>query len=180
VNRVPRAYLVHRLAGRTRLRIRERRQDTDYFDRVHRQLIWLPGVESVRVNSGTGSVLVLHPDTPYATLERRLQALELFRIVPGREPSEAPLATLQTGVARLDGLVGSGLAGGLDLRTLAVMAAAGLAIRQMARGEVLGPGLPLLWNAFELILRRGGTREKDLPGDRDGGAVRRRPVGGSQ
>jgi hypothetical protein len=161
VSPTPKAYLVHRLPGRVRLRVREKRQDTDYFDRVRRQLAWLPGVESVRVNAATGSVLVLHPDMPYADLERRLQALELFALVPEAEPVTPPLAGVRAGMARIDALLGSSFPGGLDLRTLVVMGAGALALRQIVRGEVLGPGLPLLWSAMELVLRQGGPGEGD-------------------
>ena len=34
-----------------------------------------------------------------------------------------------------------------------VIAAVGLALRQMFRGELLGPAMPLLWSAIDLAIR---------------------------
>ena len=45
----------------------------------------------------------------------------------------------------------SGTAGNVDLRTLAFLGLMGLTLHQVLRGQVLGPALPMLWNAFSLI-----------------------------
>ena len=153
---VPRAYIVHRLPGRLRLRIRDRRQDPDYFAAVRRELEAVPGIDSVRVNGNTGSILLLHPQVPHAQLASRLRELELFELAVGPEPAVPALASVRSMISELNQAVDSGSSGGVDLRALVVLAGLAIAIRQMMRGELLGPALPLLWSVAELAMRSDG------------------------
>ncbi len=56
----PRATVVHQMAGRTRLRIPDKRRDQPYFDQVADRLRELPGVTQVEANATTASVLIEH------------------------------------------------------------------------------------------------------------------------
>ena len=59
------AYIVHQISGRVRLRIKTRRQDQAYFEALRRQLEPLECIETVRVNSNTGSIILRHSARPY-------------------------------------------------------------------------------------------------------------------
>ena len=151
-----RAYIVHQLPGRVRLRIKEKRQDEAYFDEIRRQLQPVDGIEHVRVNCNTGTIIVRHPEKPYAELETEFRRLQLFEIAEGSEPETPALKPLISGISKIDRLINEESAGIANLRTLVVVAAVLLAIRQFRRGELLGPALPLLWNALELVGRFNG------------------------
>ncbi len=147
------AYIVHQIPGRVRVRIRERRQDQAYFDELRGQLQSLDCIEDVRVNSNTGSIILRHPETSYAEVETGLRQRNLFEIAAGPEPETPALKPLLAGISRIDQLIREESAGSTNLRAIVVVAAVALAIRQFRRGELLGPALPLLWNALDLATR---------------------------
>ncbi len=151
-----RAYIVHQIPGRVRLRIREKRQDQAYFDEICTQLQALECIEAVRVNCNTGSIIIRHPQRCYGEVETELRRLRLFEIAEGSEPDTPALKPLLSGIARIDRLIDEESSGIANLRTLAVMAVVLLAIRQFRRGELFGPALPLLWHALELAGRFNG------------------------
>jgi hypothetical protein len=153
---IPRAQIVHQVQGRLRLRIQERRKDADYFEAVREHLEDLPGVESVRVSSVTGSVLVLHPELEFDALAPRLWDCELFHLLAGPPPEVPSFAPLQSGLAGIDRLLGEGTGGGVDLRTIVFIATMGMAISQIMRGQIMAPAFNLMWNAMGLVLRNAG------------------------
>ena len=150
------AYIVHQTPGRVRLRIRERRQDQAYFDELRAQLQSLDCIEDVRVNCNTGSIILRHPDSSYAEVETALLQLKQFDIAEGPEPETPALKPLISGITRIDQIIKEESSGIANLRTLVIVAAVVLAIRQFRRGNLLGPALPLLWNALELAWRFNG------------------------
>lgn len=152
------AYIVHRIPGRVRLRIRDKRQDQAYFEALCRQLQPLDCIEDVRANCSTGSIILRHAETPYAEVEAELRQLQLFDIAEGPEPETPALRPLQSGLSRIDQLIREESSGITNLRTIVIVAAVLLAIRQFRRGELLGPALPLLWNALELAGRFNGWK----------------------
>jgi hypothetical protein len=150
------AYIVHQISGRVRLRIKTRRQDQAYFDELRGRLESLDCIETVRVNSNTGSIILRHPARPYAEVEAAMRQLGLFEIATQAEPPTPALAPLLSGISRIDQLIDEESAGVVNLRTFAVVAVILLAVRQIRRGELLGPALPMLWNALELAGRFNG------------------------
>ncbi len=154
------AHIVHRIPGRVRLRIRNKRQDQAYFAELLGQIQSLDCIEDVRVNSNTGSIILRHPERPYAEVETALQQLKLFDIAEGPEPETPALKPLISGISRIDQIIKEESSGIANLRTLVIVAAVLLAIRQFRRGNLLGPALPLLWNALELAWRFNGWASK--------------------
>lgn len=147
---LPKAYIVHRVRGRLRLRIREKRQDSDYFQSVRARLASLEGVTEVSCSDNTGSVVVVHPELSFAELRLPIQSLELFELVEGAEPQSQALSPLFEGFAWMDRSLGDASMGKFDLRSLAVIALLGLSARQIMRGNIIGPAVPMLLNALSL------------------------------
>jgi hypothetical protein len=73
-------------------------------------------------------------------------------------PAIEPLRSSLSGIGNL---VREGTAGSVDLRTLAFIGMMGLTLHQILRGQVLGPALPMLWNAFSLIGNISGSQQPD-------------------
>jgi len=147
---LPQAYIVHQVRGRLRLRIREKRQDPDYFQAVCVRLEALPGVIGVSCNNTTGSLLLLHPELPYAELAPQLQGLDLFELVDGPEPKTPALAPVFEGFSRINDAVAEGSTGKIDLRSLAFIGLMGLSAQQIYRGNIVGPAVPMLLGALTL------------------------------
>ncbi|MEN8180331.1 MAG: HMA2 domain-containing protein [Pseudomonadota bacterium] len=147
---LPRAYIVHQVRGRLRLRIREKCQDPDYFQAVCVQLESLDGVTDVSFNDATGSLLLLHPELPYAELAPLLQRLALFELVDGPEPKSLALNPVFEGFSWMNHALSEGSAGNVDLRSLAFIGLIGVAAQQLYRGNIAGPAIPMLLGALSL------------------------------
>jgi hypothetical protein len=149
----PLARIVHQTRSRVRLRIAEKRKDPGYFEDLRDQLATVPGITELKINSTTGCVVLLHPELPWSELEPGLRMAELFEITDTPEPARPALEPLTSGLSRMDQAVTSGTDGSVDLRTLAYVGLMGFTISQALRGELLGPAIPLLFNAMSLLDR---------------------------
>jgi hypothetical protein len=153
---LPCAYVVHQIPGRLRLRIREKCKDRQYFEELRRRLDSLSGVDEIRINSITGTILLLHPEQPYAQVADQLRQLRLFEITEGAEPGSSALASLSSALATVDKALAGSSGGSVDLRALAYIGLMVFTVRQIMRGQVLGPALPMLWQALSLVGRING------------------------
>jgi hypothetical protein len=144
------AYIVHRTRGRMRLRVRAKRHDQAYFDALCAELQPLECFDSVRANSNTGSLILRYAESAAAEAESQLRHSPLLQLTAEAEPTTPALKPLLSGIYSFDQMIEEESAGLLNLRTLVVIAVALLAIRQIRRGELLGPALPMLWNALTL------------------------------
>ena len=149
----PRAYVVHQLRSRVRLRIKAKRNDYPYFEGVRRELDLLPGVDEVRINPTTGTILLVHPEQPFEQLLSRLQRSELFECMECAEPQDSALAPVSNGLSMIDKALFDSSEGRLDLRALTYIGLMVVTLLQIRRGNLLGPALPFLWQAFSLLGR---------------------------
>ena len=148
---LPEAYIVHQLAGRVRLRIKEKRQDPDYFAEACSRIDTLDGVTGVSANPNTGSLLLSHPDLPFAELAAQLKGLGLFEIVVApATPHRSALQPVLSSFTMINEELAVGSSGSIDLRTLAVISLLGIALYQLYRGNVIGPAIPMLISAWDL------------------------------
>ena len=123
------AIIEHQLPGRLRLRIPTRRGDVSFFQRVVQALSECPEIEEVYATPLTGSILVRHSGSVQAitaaAAERKFFEVgdrpEKARQVP--PASSSPLDAAATGLA-------------------------GLAVFQIARGQVIGHAAENFWNAY--------------------------------
>lgn len=161
---IPVANIVHQARGRMRLQVWEKRKDHAYFETVRPQLEALADIDEVRVNSITGSIVLLFTLQSHAELKNSLQQLALFEIAEDVHQETTAFTSLDSGLTGIEQVLKSGTAGGVDLRTVAFLGMMGLTIHQILRGNVLGPALPMIWNAYSLIDRIGNTTT-DLPPD---------------
>jgi hypothetical protein len=134
----PRARIVHKAAGRVRVRIEKPYRSEELAERVRTRLEDHPSVESVQTNVRTGSVLVTggHGDALRAALN---EAVEIIEEAGPEGVREAGMETLVTLVKGVDARLGGASGGRLSLRWLVPAAFVGVGIRQLIR-EGLGVG----------------------------------------
>jgi hypothetical protein len=151
----PKAHIMHRIVGRTRLRIPARRGDNPYFTELITKLGAVPGVDDVTVNPLTGSILIQHNDDADRLLEQ-LRELRLFHLVPPEAEDLNPNLTLQLAekLKRTDDRLSTLTGGRIDLNAAMIVALLAGAGFQFLRGAVLPPGASLLWYAFGLAWLR--------------------------
>jgi hypothetical protein len=149
----PVAAVVHRLPGRMRLRISDRRGDSGYFEMLALELAMLDQVRGVSVNAAAATVLLRYdePLDPLLDVARSEGLFALTDLAPRLEPIEHRLRQV---FSSADGAVREATAGELDLVSAAALGILGLAALQTLRGQVLGPALNLAWYAGSLLLVR--------------------------
>ncbi len=145
-----RAYAVHHVPGRTRLRIPERRGDPAFFEEAARRLARVPGVHRVDANPLTGSVLVHHAGDLDSLLDEAFgsDAGELMQFVLG---SPALARLVRADIGAVDGTIRRWSGGELDLGTVAAFGLIGLAGVQLMRGQQAA--VSFAWYATELMRR---------------------------
>jgi hypothetical protein len=133
----PLAEVEHRIPGRTRLRLRDRRRDAGFFTTLEAALREAPGVREVRADPRTGGVLVLHPDGEADRVfdfARDRGLFELARPAGAVPQRPRPAAAIVAAPPRALSVAAAGFAG--------------LAVYQAARGKVLGNAVESLWHAY--------------------------------
>jgi hypothetical protein len=135
------AYVEHHLPGRSRLRIPSRRGDKPFFSALHDQLAKCPGVQVLKANPATGSVLIAHRGE-IAEVKAFASRTHLFELDPA-EVAAAP--------TRLNGS-GERRRSAVSPEPLPVAAAvfSGLSLYQVARSQFFGSAAESLWSSYQL------------------------------
>ncbi|MEZ0167989.1 hypothetical protein [Microvirga sp. TS319] len=122
-----RAHIVHRIAGRLRIKVPGRRHDAQYFQNLRRRLIDHPEIVDIKVNPCTASVLINHrPGFDLDVLRNPFLELDLGRATvrsQARPDAERTVDRLDTSIQRLTG-------GKVDLATFLVKIALSVVMRQ--------------------------------------------------
>jgi hypothetical protein len=147
---MPDAHVKHSMPGRIRLQIPDRKHDPAYFARVGQKLTEMDGVQSVRTDSQTGSILINH--------ERDLDAIrsfaeqhKLFSLIVTTATAVVLADKLTDRVGNLDQGLIHFTRGQVDLKSAVVLALAAGAAIQVLRKQVLPPAFTLVWTAIALI-----------------------------
>ena len=154
---LPKAYIVHQIRNRLRLRIPERCQDSDYFDMLEEQLTSLSLFSGVEVSPVIASILLEHPFLSYDAVRPELERLGLFDVIAEKPPAVRPMEAVTAKLGRTDSLINEISSGGFDLRTLAFVIAMLMTLQQAARGNFSGPAIPMFLAALSLVTSNGGN-----------------------
>lgn len=129
----PIATIQHQIPGRLRLRIPARRGDVSFFHGIVQALSKLPGVEKLDAIPLTGSIIIRHSGSAQAIAAAATEQ-RLFEIGP-EEPKEAPAPSTRRRPYS-------------GLRSTAATGLSGLALFQVARGQLTGNAAENFWNAY--------------------------------
>lgn len=158
------AVIAHRLPGRVRLVIRERRGDADYFSDLSDRLGRYPNVRHTRVNPTTGSVALQFVGSLEDML-RRADQEDLFLIVEGTKADRHPRARGRSATAPVN------LVSGREINRMFMLGSALVVVGvvQVLRGELFPPALSVFWTAAAAF--RLAERPRRLPGAEAGGTA---------
>ncbi len=151
---LPAARISHFTARRLRIKVPEKRRDTDFFDAVAEQLATWESVERVETNPLTASVLI-HFSDPETTIPRggrqkRLVRHRFRRRVRGLGSARHPEAAVRS-FETADHALRRWTQNQIDMRgVLFVLLLAG-GIFQLLRRRLDAPAPTLLWYAGDLI-----------------------------
>lgn len=149
----PNAFFIHTAPGRCRIKIPEKRHDTEFFEALEPDLINVVGVKRVSINTLTASILIHYheQELPFEQLQSYLDKISHFEM--GGEPKS--IAIWEDASQRLtsfDSILKEGSAGQIDFRSLLVILFVLLAVRQLQQGNILGSASNLLWYATQLVM----------------------------
>jgi hypothetical protein len=146
------------MAGRVRLHIPSKKHDPEYFARVGQKLTELEGVQAVRTDSRTGSLLITH-EGELDAISRFAERHGLFSLITTTAAAVLLADKLTDQVGDLDEGLIQFTRGQMDLKSMMVLALAAGAAFQVLRKQVLPPAFTLVWTALALVWPgRGGPR----------------------
>lgn len=147
-----RAEVVHRLAGRVRIRVAARRGDAAWFARTVEALGTVPGITHCAASPLAASIVVHHcePLTALADAFAQRGLLDLD-LAPSTAPS--PAVQPQALLKRVDDAVRALTGGRANFATAASAALFALGAAQVARGQILPQAATLFWYGFETLRR---------------------------
>lgn len=150
----PHATLVHRIAGRARLRVPSQRGDAGYFERVERALRGCTLVRGVVGNPLTASVLFTH-EGDFREIVRFAREHGLFDLAEPEPGTDSTLRQFYVQLGAIDARLKEGSAGQWGLSSVAFYALLGAGAYKIVRGDVLPAGITLLIQALSLVVRAG-------------------------
>jgi hypothetical protein len=160
---VPEARIVHRIAGRMRVRVPSRRGDAAYFATVEETLRGLNGVESVGADPLTGGILILHGIDPGVIVDYAAQkGLFLAKEEEAKKAGGTVLHdVLGAPFGSFSRRIRSFTGNAADLSGLAVLALLTVGVYQIARGNFGAPAwYTAFWYALGIFNKSDGGKEK--------------------
>ena len=161
---VPEARIVHRIAGRMRVRVPSRRGDPAYFATVEETLRSLNGIDCVEADPLTGGILILHGIDPGAIVDYAAQkGLFLAKEEEAKKAGGTVLhdvlgAPFGSFSRRIRAFTGNAA----DLSGLAVLALLTVGVYQIARGNFAAPAwYTAFWYALGIFKLGPVVKEPD-------------------
>lgn len=148
------AVVVHSMPGRVRLRIQERDADPAFFSELPGELYGLGGVQNVKANPATRSVVIEFS----GTLQNLAQQLRQHGLVVGDPPvssDESIPASAKAGMKPLNLVSGRNI----DAMFIAGSLLSIVGIIQTYRGRISVPAITAFWYALEAYRQSGQARQ---------------------
>ncbi|NTW67366.1 MAG: hypothetical protein HGB21_13835 [Nitrospirae bacterium] len=156
---IPAAVIAHASTGRLRIRVPSRKGDIAALKSLGDQLAACPGILSIEVNPGTGSILLLHQTTVQEIAEHG-RSKNLFSLAAPKD-AKVPSAELRRNLGEtfksIDRQIQSLTSGDMDLNGFAMAALVVAGSVQLLSGNAGAiPWFAAYWYAYHLYSR---TRE---------------------
>lgn len=151
----PRATISHRTANRLRLHIPHYKRNTAYFARLRDELSHCEGVEYVRANPQTATVLIHHRSTP-EQIARFAEEMKLFVLAIEDAPMDATsvAARINKRISTIDAKLTALTRGSLDLPSVSAIGLVAVGLFQsVVRRNMLPSGANMFWWAASILAR---------------------------
>jgi len=163
---LPAARISHFTARRLRIRIPEKRRDTEFFDAVADRLAAWESVERVETNPLTASLLVYFSDPQRLFLEAAAKN-DLFDVdfAAVLAAHSAPVVTSAAvrSFETADSAIRRWSDNQIDMRSMVFLLLLAGGVYQLLRGRVATPAPTLLWYAGDLLGLWHGRRTEGHP-----------------
>jgi hypothetical protein len=149
------AVIAHHMPGRVRVRIPERRRDSEFFSTIEALLPVIEGVEEVETNPLTASVLIKFTGTLIDLFHKIREQIPDIDI---QYPSQGQRARSSVSAVNMPVVnIVSGRKINFIFMVGSVLTAVGLA--QTIRGKILVPSISVFWYAMDAFRQAGALRK---------------------
>ncbi len=147
------AYVVHVAPGRARIRIPAKRGDGLFFTQLESWFKTCPGISQIQINPRAASVLVHFASvTPGLNeIARLARQHRIFRLDENPPPLKTVAEIVADRMGRANQVISTGTRGHLDSQSVFFLLFLALGIKQLWRGNIMQPAIPLLWRAVEIL-----------------------------
>ncbi len=162
---LPKARLTHRGCERLRFYLPEKKRDTKFFKKLHADLKDVEGIEEIRINPVSASVLLLGSldskdllnsieDSAKIKFYRRSE----FRLTAKKSSFLGLAKSFRSGTVEWDTAIRQKSNDDINLRDLAALSLIGLSLFQLARGQRFLPvGGTLFIQGLQLLSKNKST-----------------------
>jgi hypothetical protein len=158
------AYVAHAVPGRTRIKIPAKRGDSLFFAKLESGLLRCPDVASVQTNYRAASILItFSAEGSLASVDHYARQHRLFNLENEPLPLKTVGELISDQVGQVNRLVGTGSRGHLDIQSIFFLLFLGLGLKQLWRGHIMQPAIPLLWRAMEILRDINENMERNKP-----------------
>ena len=164
----PEARIVHRMAGRLRIKIPSKKGDYRYFDLAEQTFKGCEPIHEISSNPATGGMLIQFSGAAEAILAFA-QNKQLFTVVEEKEIRQSTdfHQGVKTSFNSIDRQVKGWTQGSINLGGLAFVALVGAGVYQIARGKFTAiPWYSAFWYALGIFSKSDNTK---APPAADGG-----------
>lgn len=144
--------LRHAVPGRVRIALDQPLPPQPALEAFSQRLSAIPDVRSVKIRTGTGSLIVEHDGAFEPIVEAAAKGALLTLADPEPPGAFDPIGETFQGIGATDALLGRLTNGRIDLMSLAFTALVAGGLVQLARGRVAGPALALFGQAATLAM----------------------------
>ncbi len=162
MSEIPEALVTHKIKYRVRIKIPSKKGDRDYFSYIEQKLLECDGLNNIKVNPVSGSILV-HHSTNIGNISQFALNTKIFNLVNNdQKPFD-----LHSNISKVFGNLNKhfqGLTGGsIDIADVAFLSLLGLGIYQISRGNLSAPAwYTAFWYALGIFSKSGKKINNNL------------------
>jgi len=158
-------YIAHTTHGRTRIRWASDEEQRHRVMEIASKLEQIDGILNVEARLVTGSIIIEHPETPWAEITPLIeQHTSIQFCTTPQPPMRNGLQSLNTGLDKIDAVLRKESQNGMDLKDLSFILLVMLAVIQALRGQVMVSASSFLWFALNVAMSSpsSGPGPKDI------------------
>jgi hypothetical protein len=147
------AHLVHAAPGRARIRIPAKRGDAFFFSELETWLKTCPGVSRIQINPRAASALIHFSGMTAGLTEvaRLARQHRIFKLDDKPPPLKTVAEIVAEQMGQANQLLSTGSRGHLDAQSIFFLLFLALGVKQLWRGNIMQPAIPMLWRAVEIL-----------------------------
>ena len=151
--KLPEARITHTVSGRLRIKILSKKGNNSYFESLEQKLSGCDGVQSVKTNAVTASVLLLH-NADIKGISKFAEENRLFMVQSLGSERTLLVDRIRNSFEDLNRRTKNLTGGELDVASAVFVSLVSLSIYQIARGNFFAPAwYTSLWYAVNMVFR---------------------------